>query len=51
MLTAAGVEHLHEARATHLAGVRERFLEQLDDAELDALGGYWSRIQAELRRS
>jgi DNA-binding MarR family transcriptional regulator len=49
VLTDAGVERLHEARATHLAGVRERFLEQFDDAELEALGGFWSRIQGDLR--
>jgi DNA-binding MarR family transcriptional regulator len=49
VLTDAGVERLHEARTTHLAGVRERFLEVLDDAELEALGGYWGRIQSGLR--
>jgi DNA-binding MarR family transcriptional regulator len=46
VLTDAGAERLHRARVTHLAGVRERFLEQLEDAELEALGGYWERIQA-----
>jgi DNA-binding MarR family transcriptional regulator len=51
VLTDAGVARLHEARKTHLAGVRERFLEQLDDAELEAMGGYWARIQADLRRA
>lgn len=44
VLTDAGLERLHAARATHLAGVREMFLTHFDDAELDALGDAWERV-------
>lgn len=44
VLTDAGLDKLHEARVTHLGGVRERFLEHFDDADLQKLGGMWERI-------
>ena len=34
-----------EARPTHLAGVRARFLAHFDDAELDELAAAWERVQ------
>ncbi len=43
-LTEAGGQRYGEARVTHLAGVRSRFLGQFDDAELDLLGGFWERV-------
>jgi DNA-binding MarR family transcriptional regulator len=44
-LTDAGRARLAEARPTHLAGIRARFLEHFDDAELDELTAAWERIQ------
>jgi DNA-binding MarR family transcriptional regulator len=49
VLTDAGAERLREARVTHLAGVRKRFLGHFDDAELEQLGEYWRRVTASLR--
>jgi len=43
-LSAAGRELLAAARATHLRGVREGFLERLDDDELAALDDVWRRL-------
>ena len=43
-LTDAGRQPLLEARATHLEGVRSRFLDRFDEAELDVLGGFWERV-------
>ena len=43
-LTDAGRTRYAEARETHLAGVRSRFLGHFDGAELEALGGFWERI-------
>ena len=43
-LTDAGRRRYLEARATHLAGVRSRFLDQFDEAELCNLGRYWERV-------
>ena len=37
---------LEEARVTHLAGVRGRFLDRFGEAELDALADFWERIVA-----
>jgi DNA-binding MarR family transcriptional regulator len=45
-LTDAGRERLAEARETHRAGVRERFLSRLTDAQQRQLGGAWARILA-----
>ena len=44
VLTDEGLDKLHEARVTHLSGVRERFLEHFDDGELTTLGGMWQRV-------
>jgi len=44
VLTEAGREKLHAARATHLAGVQEHFLAHFSDQELDTMGGFWSRL-------
>ena len=44
-LTDAGRHPLCEARPTHLAGVRARFLAHFDDAELDELAAAWERVQ------
>jgi DNA-binding MarR family transcriptional regulator len=43
-LTAAGRTRLGQARPTHLAGVRSRFLERFDEAELRVLAGFWERV-------
>jgi len=43
-LTAAGRTRLEQARPTHLAGVRSRFLERFDEAELRVLAGFWERM-------
>jgi len=42
-LTAAGRKRLREARATHLAGVRSRFLDRFSEEELGVLAGFWER--------
>ena len=34
-----------DARATHLAGVRERFLRHLSPEELDQLASVWERVE------
>jgi DNA-binding MarR family transcriptional regulator len=46
VLTDAGLARLAEARKTHLRGVRERFLDRFDDAELEQLGVWWQRVLA-----
>lgn len=43
-LTAAGREKIEAARGTHLAGVREHFLDQLDEADLEHLAAAWERV-------
>ena len=43
-LTAAGRDRLAAARPTHLAGVRARFLDRFDEAELGTLAGFWERV-------
>lgn len=43
-LTDAGKQLLERARATHLAGVRERFLGRFSEAELAELSGFWERL-------
>ncbi|WP_205699058.1 MarR family winged helix-turn-helix transcriptional regulator [Conexibacter sp. SYSU D00693] len=45
-LTPDGAALVAEARATHLAGVRERFLAALTPEEQDQLGALWDRILA-----
>jgi DNA-binding MarR family transcriptional regulator len=44
VLTEAGEALLARARATHLDGVRERFLRQFSEAELRQLAGFWNRV-------
>jgi DNA-binding MarR family transcriptional regulator len=44
ILTDAGRDKLGAARRTHLAGVRERFLDRLTPAEQDVLGACWEHI-------
>ncbi len=43
-LTALGRRRYLEARVTHLAGVRTRFLDRLDETELVVLGGIWEHV-------
>ena len=47
VLTDQGRARLAEARATHLAGVRELFLAHFSEAELEALGALWERVLPE----
>jgi DNA-binding MarR family transcriptional regulator len=44
VLTDAGEAMLRRARATHLDGVRERFLRHFAEHELRALAAYWERV-------
>ena len=44
-LTPAGLRRLEEARPTHLAGVRRRFLAFFDERELRSLGDAWERVR------
>lgn len=50
VLTAAGLATLERARPTHLRGVRRRFLSQIDDQQLLAVGAAFTRILRELER-
>lgn len=43
-LTDAGRRRYAEARTTHLADVRSRFLSHFSEAELKVLGVFWERI-------
>jgi DNA-binding MarR family transcriptional regulator len=43
-LTDAGKRRLEEARLTHLAGVRARFLRCFSERELAELAAYWDRV-------
>jgi DNA-binding MarR family transcriptional regulator len=45
-LTDAGLNRVTEASATHLAGVRARFLDRLSDDELEVLGDVFDRVLA-----
>jgi DNA-binding MarR family transcriptional regulator len=44
-LTEAGLAKAEAARATHLAGVREYFLDRLTATDRIALGDIWSRLR------
>jgi DNA-binding MarR family transcriptional regulator len=44
VLTDRGEELLSKARATHLEGVRERFLNHFDAAELEQMAAWWNRV-------
>lgn len=43
-ITPKGRDLLEAARTTHLAGVRNHFLEHFTSAELELLGGFWARV-------
>jgi DNA-binding MarR family transcriptional regulator len=43
-LTGAGAKKLADASTTHLAGIREHFLNHFDEAELELLGSFFERI-------
>lgn len=43
-ITPAGVALLEQARPTHVAGIRARFLAQFSQDELQQLSGYWRRL-------
>ena len=43
-ITDAGRAKLAEARCTHLAGVRSRFVERFDEQELGQLATAWERV-------
>ena len=49
VLTEAGAAKLAEAYPVHLASVRQRIIDQLDAADVDAFGRIFSTIQAALR--
>jgi DNA-binding MarR family transcriptional regulator len=44
VLTDRGAELLAQARATHLEGVRERFLRHFDEPELRVFAAAWERV-------
>ncbi len=44
VLTERGEEVLAGARATHLAGVRRRFLDHLDDEDINRLGSAFNKV-------
>ena len=44
VLTDTGRRKLDAARHTHLAGVRNHFLDKLDDEEMDRLGDVWVKV-------
>ena len=44
-ITDAGVRVLRSAHKTHLAGVRARFMQHLDDETAERLGEVWRRIR------
>jgi DNA-binding MarR family transcriptional regulator len=44
VLTDRGDELLSKARATHLEGVRERFLRHFEPNELEQMAGWWNRV-------
>ena len=46
-ITDEGRRRLLEARPTHLAGIRERFLSHFDVDELGVLGEAWARLLAD----
>jgi len=50
VLTAEGMATLERARPTHLRGVRHRFLAQIDDEQLLAVGAAFTRVLRELER-
>ena len=43
-LTSAGRARFEAARSVHRAGVRARFLDRLDEDDLQALAAFWERV-------
>lgn len=43
-ITPAGRALLEQARPTHVAGIRRRFLTQFSEDELELLGIFWARL-------
>ncbi len=43
-ITKAGIERLAETTATHLAGVRRRFLERLSQTQVEQLAIVWNQL-------
>lgn len=50
VLTSEGLKVLERSRPTHLRGVRHRFLAQVDDGQLLAIGAAFTRVLRELER-
>lgn len=50
VLTEAGLLRLREAHPTHLAGVRQLFLQHFDEEELRTLVGFWDRVSPRVPR-
>jgi DNA-binding MarR family transcriptional regulator len=44
VLTSKGLAAVATARRTHLGGVRERFLSQFAEDELQTLASFWERV-------
>ena len=49
-LTPLGRETLAATRPAHLAGVRRRYLDRLEPAQIDALGAIWGRLLGERQK-
>ncbi len=47
VITDAGRSRFRAARSTHLAGVRSRFVDRLDGADLTALERIWAKLGAD----
>jgi DNA-binding MarR family transcriptional regulator len=50
VITPSGMAALEAARPSHLRGVRQRFLSQIDDEQLLAIGAAFTRVLRELER-
>ncbi len=50
VLTEAGLLRLREAHPTHLAGVRQLFLQHFEEEELRTLVGFWDRVSPRVPR-
>lgn len=47
VLTDAGLSRMREARATHVAGIRARFLRHFSAPDLEVLASFWARLLPE----
>lgn len=47
ILTDAGLERLHKAGETHIAVVRQHFLNYFNEAELAQMAEFWQRLEAQ----